>query len=170
MAERQDDAAAERRIVAEPLAAPAFAPFGEVIAHRGEPGRGFVPTAFMAADGARPHLWVNRVAPVEGALVPLRTLERHPFSAQNFLPLRGGRWLVVVAESDPGGRPRFDRIRAFVTDGCQGVSYRPGVWHHGLLALDLAAEVAVVMGLTGRDDDTEIDDLPWPVVVRLPPL
>lgn len=155
-------------VIAEPLTTAAFAPFGAVIEYGSEGGRWFVAGAFKAQDGVRPHLWVNRVASVEGAPVIVKTLERHPFSAQNFLPLRGGRWLIVVTEIGPGEQPRGDRIRAFVTDGHQGITYNLGTWHHGLLALDATAEVAVVMGLTGRDDDTEFADLLRPVAVGFP--
>ena len=48
-----------------------------------------------------------------------------------------------------------------------GITYRPGVWHHGLIALDADAEVAVVMSVTGQDDDTVLADLPVPVSVGL---
>ena len=167
--DRNEDADAALAIVAEPLSAEAFTPFGDVIQHGGPDGRWLMPAAFASRDGAQPRLWVNRVPLAEGSRVQVTTVERHPFSAQNFLPLRGGRWLVVVAEGGPDAAPPPERMRAFVTNAHQGVTYRPGTWHHGLLALDEVAEVAVVMCLRGLDDDTQVIRLARPVAIALPP-
>ncbi len=37
-------------------------------------------------------------------------------------------------------------MRAFVSDGWQGVNYAKGVWHHPLLALDEVSDFVVVTG------------------------
>jgi ureidoglycolate lyase len=153
-------------VLAQPLEAAAFAPFGEVVAHDGQPGRTMMDLAFDAESGTTPRLWVNRLAPSACPIVA-DTFERHPFSAQTFLPLRGGRWIVIVALGDPGVRPRSDGIQAFMTSSHQGIIYRPGIWHHGLISLDADAEVAVLMGFTGREDDTVLADLALPVMVDL---
>ena len=146
-----------RDLVAEPLTRDAFAAFGDVIEVPGGGGRtandgtairydDIAALALTAEDG-RPTLDLFRVKP---ARLPLecRILERHPLSSQAFVPVGAAPFLVVVA---PAGGDRLDAAttRAFVTDGRQGVNYRPGVWHHPVLAL--GAETNFVM--MGRADD-----------------
>jgi ureidoglycolate lyase len=45
------------------------------------------------------------------------------------------------------------------------VTYRPGVWHHGLTALAAPAEFAVFMSMTLRDDDDEFWNVTSPLYV-----
>lgn len=65
-------------------------------------------------------------------------LERHPLGSQAFVPLQGARYIVVVAEH-PDAEPQ-----AFLADAGQGVNYRPGVWHHPLIALDQSSDFLVI--------------------------
>ena len=65
--------------------------------------------------------------------ISIRMMERHPLGSQAFIPLRSHRFLVVVAR--PGGPPGPEDLRAFWSNGNQGVNYRAGVWHHPVLAL-----------------------------------
>jgi len=155
-----------RPLVPEPLTAEAFAPFGAVIAHGRSDERWEFPAVFSAVPDARPRLWVNRTPKAPDAILSVALLERHPFSAQTFLPLRGAGWLVVVAPSGPDGLPDVQGLRAFASDGHHGLTYHVGTWHHGLLALHAPAEVAVIMGLTGRDDDTEFHEPSQTALVR----
>ncbi len=69
-------------------------------------------------------------------------LERHPLSSQAFVPLSAARFLLVVAA--PGESVLPGGIRAFVSDGRQGVNYRRGVWHHPVLALDAETDFLVI--------------------------
>ena len=51
-------------------------------------------------------------------------------------------FLVVVA---PGAdAPRLTELRAFVTDGRQGVNYARGVWHHPVIAMARETDFVVV--------------------------
>jgi ureidoglycolate lyase len=62
-------------------------------------------------------------------------MERHRLSDQVFLPLGAGvRAVILVAP--PGAAPAAAQLRAFATDGRQGVLIRAGTWHHALLAVD----------------------------------
>ena len=69
-------------------------------------------------------------------------MERHPLGSQAFVPMSERPFAVVVAP--PGSAPEPSDLRAFVTNGRQGVHYRPGVWHHPLLVLDQPADVLVI--------------------------
>ena len=69
-------------------------------------------------------------------------LERHPLSSQLFMPLSAAPFLVVVAP--PGEHVDRANVRAFVTNGAQGVNYRRGTWHHPVIALENPSEFLVV--------------------------
>ena len=137
-----------RTIVARPLTARAFAPFGEVIERRPEPdqiinaglcGRHHDLARLDFADGragislfdARPRALPHRVD----------LLERHPLGSQAFVPMTEHPFLVVVAP-DEGGAP--GRPLAFLTSPGQGVNLRRGTWHGVLTPLHAPGLFAVV--------------------------
>jgi ureidoglycolate lyase len=142
--------AAPRKLVAEPLTATAFAEFGEVVEARGDTGLinsgttqyfADLATIDVAAEGGRPCVNIYRTTPWPLPL-PIRMLERHPLGSQLFMPLSGERMLVVVAPA--GAVPDRGAVRAFVTNGHQGVNYRRGTWHHPLIALGGTGEFLVI--------------------------
>lgn len=85
----------------------------------------------------------------------VRYLERHPFTAQTFSPVKStaSKYLVIVAPSlppsdqdqhlpvpvGPGlpgrGLPDLRGLRAFVVSNDQAVTYGAGTWHAPMLAL-----------------------------------
>ena len=143
-----------------PLTAEAFAPFGDVIEAAGASelinrgtARQFADLARIevAAAGGRP-----RVSIIQATAVRLpfsvRLLERHPLSSQCFVPLARERLIVIVAP--PGDSLEPQSIRAFLSDGRQGVNYRPGTWHHPLLAYGAAGDFLVI-DRAGSGDNCE---------------
>ena len=132
-----------------PLARDAFAPFGDVI----------------ETDGAE-HFAINNgtteryhdLAPVElgggralinifvgqpfQAPIAVSMMERHPLGSQAFFPLDARPFLVAVAPDDGTGSPADPVL--FRAEGCQGVSYRAGTWHHPLISLDAESRFLVV--------------------------
>ncbi len=119
----------------------------------------------LNAPGGRPLASLFRVAP---AAMPMlcRALERHPRSSQLFVPLDGRRFLVVVALGDAAPDPA--RVRAFLTDGRQGVNYAPGTWHHPAIALDSPTDF-FVLGHAADAADYEAAVLAAPVLVVVAP-
>ncbi len=157
------------RIVAEPLNAAAFAPFGDVLAPPAERGRDYFDAGLgNARAGARPSLSMSRVAPLAALPLKATMLERHEFSSQSFVPLDVARWLVIVAPAAPGGGPDAARARAFVAGPGQGITYHVGTWHHGLTVLDREARFAVFMWRDGSHGDEEFVPLSTPFDVVLP--
>ena len=134
-----------------PLTAATFASYGDVIETAGHDH--YPINAGMAerysdlakvdvgAEGGRPLISLCQAKPVRLPL-RLRLMERHPLSSQAFIPLSTGPFLVVVAPAGPA--PRSEDIRAFISNGRQGVNYRAGTWHHPLLALDQATDFLIV--------------------------
>jgi len=155
-------------LTARALSADAFSQYGEVVENRDAVARKPLSTPFGSVrPGMTLGFTVNRLQrqPLEG--VRVRTLERHPHSAQTFIPLAPSRHMVVVGLSDASGALALPTLRAFVTNGRQGVSYKTGVWHFAFTAIDADSQVAVILGRTGRDDDTEYTELDQDALVVL---
>jgi ureidoglycolate lyase len=146
------------RIVAAPLTAAAFAPFGEVLEAAGAPdrvingglcGRWHDRAALDFGDG-RAGISLFRAEP-RPLPMHLEMVERHPAGSQAFLPMTPDPFLVVVAP-DEGGRP--GRPLAFLTAPGQGVNYRRGAWH-GVLAPLAPPGLFAVVDRIGAGDNLE---------------
>lgn len=109
-----------------------------------------------AAEGGRPLLSVFRAKPFP---MPLRValMERHPISSQAFVPMGEAAFLVVVAER--AARPAPPDLRAFVTNGRQGVNYWPGTWHHPLIALTPGDFLVIDRQGPGQGFDQDYDEV-----------
>ncbi|KGD64943.1 ureidoglycolate hydrolase [Alcanivorax nanhaiticus] len=140
------------KLTAQPLTPEAFAPFGDVIDSRsasnsfpingGRTQRHHdLASVEILGEGGRPMISIFASQRVQ---VPLQVdcLERHPLGSQAFIPMHGERFLVVVAPPGDGIDP--DSVRAFVTDGRQGINYRAGTWHAVHSVLECEGEFLVV--------------------------
>ena len=155
-------------IIAQPLNAAAFAPYGEVLAPPAEPGRGYFDESLKnGRAGAWPSLSVMHASPARALPFAATILERHEFSSQSFVPIEVSRWLIIVAPSLPQGGPDAARAVAFVAGPEQCVTHHMGTWHHGLTVLDRPARFAVFMWRDGTQADEELVTLasPFNVVV-----
>ena len=159
-----------QEIRTEPLTAPAFAPFGDVLEASGEfrlindglcrrhhdrarldfgtdttpPGRAGI-SVFQADPRALPYMF--------------DLIERHPEGSQAFLPLSQMPFLVIVS-AGPGAVPR-----AFLTNGAQGVNLHRGTWHGVLAPLSPPGLFAVVDRIgEGRNLEEFRYPRPWLVV------
>jgi ureidoglycolate lyase len=138
-------------LAALPLTADAFRPYGDVIEAgdrfaviNGGTTRHYADLARIDVDaqGGRARLSLYHVMPYEMPLV-VTMLERHPLSSQLFMPLDDAPFLVVVAERG-GNAIEPSAVRAFLTNGRQGVNYHAGTWHHPVIALDRETDFLVV--------------------------
>lgn len=153
----------------------AYSPYGALVAPDGKGRPSNMGTArrwdFLAElkNGrrrAKANLCLFRCSPFKGRLFTIRLLERHPRSTQVFLPLEGsGRRLVIVAR---GGRtPDLSTLAAFTAEGPVGITYRPGIWHHPMIALDRVSDLACLVWEDGTAGDCEVVSLAAPRTVRL---
>ena len=144
----------------------AFEPFGEVLQHAGDQRRRYLALPFAHDPPAHEsRLWISRVTQADSVPLSVRTLERHPWSAQTFIPLTPTPYLVVVAPTGADGLPDLDRIQAFEACADQGVCYRPRVWHHGLSVLTAPAQFVVTMTVSGSGGDDEFWTVPRAIEV-----
>ena len=157
------------QITTEPLRLEAFHPFGQVLESPAEPGRRYFNDILEnSRENAGVDLSIMTISPLDKLPMRATLLERHPCSSQTFIPIRVARYLVTVAPNKPDGSPDLDRVRCFLADGSQGITYRRGVWHHTMTVLDETAEMAVLMWCDGGDGDEEILTLDTPFEVLLP--
>ena len=112
------------QLVAQPLTAEAFAPFGTVFEAPKEPGRLYLDEQLATVrPGWRPSLSVGRSgAPARLPLTATR-MERHAYSSQTFVPLVPARYLILVAPNTGDGGPDTARARAFIASPGQGITY-----------------------------------------------
>jgi ureidoglycolate lyase len=133
------------------LTAERFAPFGDVISTS---GAGISPmnearfdrfAALAKADvDAEGDIGISIVRSREPTSLPFHfnMVERHPLGSQAFIPLSPFEFVVVVGA--PGESVEPPDLRAFVTNGNQGVNYHRGTWHMPLIALGKAQSFLVV--------------------------
>ena len=158
-----------RTIVAEPLTAEAFKPFGAVVEGPLSAGRVYVSDTLA---NARPHapvcLSVATVEPRKELPLEVKVLERHEHSSQTFIPLSVSRYLVLATLDAPGGGPDVAGLRAFMARAGQGVTYAKGTWHHPVTVLDTPASFAVLMWRDFTAGDEEFVDVKTPVTIVVP--
>jgi ureidoglycolate lyase len=143
-----------QQVLLKPLTADEFAPFGNVVQLGDGPRRQHVTGAVERTEHAiEPQLWIATVQQAVILPLTLKALERHPFSAQTFIPLNGCPYLVVVCLTDDSGMPDVQTLQAFRASGDQGVTYKRNVWHHGLSVLEARAQFVVSMAFTGEQND-----------------
>lgn len=158
-----------------PLTAERFAPYGDVIAAASHRRRAMNEARFDRHDdlvridvdqrgGGRPAVSIARCRVPTALPYRFDTIERHPLGSQAFVPLARFAFVVVVAPPGETAEPRD--LRAFVTNGQQGINYHRGVWHMPLIALEEGQEF-LVLDRAGGDNCEEIV-LAEPVMLQPP--
>jgi ureidoglycolate lyase len=157
------------RLLALPLTAEGFVPFGDVIEDvRADTApmndarfERFGALCGLDTDGET-EIGIVRCRTATSLPFCVETVERHPLGSQAFVPLDGQRFLVVVAE--PGAAP--DRLYAFVSNGRQGVNYRRGTWHMPLIGLETGQRFLIIDRQTTASN-CDIHRLAEPVLLEL---
>ena len=142
------------RLAVRPLTAESFAPYGQVI----ELADGARRIAINDGTCVRHHDLARPSATAPGAIglslfdadatpgpVALRLMERHGLGSQSFTPFGATlRMLVVVADAGLApDRLAPGHLRAFVSNGRQGIQMNAGVWHHPLVSLQAGTWLVV---------------------------
>jgi len=155
---------AEYRFVSRALTREAFASFGDVVETHGAShfpiNRGAVErfhdlarvdVGGVASD-ERAAISVARCLTPVAAPVRVQVVERHVLGSQAFIPMSGDPFLVVVAPR--GDTVDVTALRAFISNGSQGVNYASGTWHAPLMAM-VADQEFIVVDRVGPGDNCE---------------
>ncbi len=81
-------------------------------------------------------------------------VERHPLGSQAFIPLAPFSFVVVVAPA--GESVEIGDLRAFVTNGSQGINYHKGVWHMPLIATESGQAFLVIDRVPGENNCEQV--------------
>lgn len=134
-----------------PLTRERFLPFGDVIEASGTQRQRMNEARFERFDdlcgvnvGADGRVCISVARCRSATKLPYRfdVVERHPLGSQAFVPLSSLHFVVVVAP--PGESVEVGDLRAFVTNGRQGVNYRRSTWHMPLIAFEAGQEFLVI--------------------------
>jgi ureidoglycolate lyase len=165
-----------RRYSIEPISREAYEPYGSLIA-----GDEALPFKFanmktakrfnhladvvnLRPDSATLNLCVFRCSPLEKLPFEIKLLERHEFSTQVFMPISSNaRYLVIVSLG--GDKPDLSTLKAFEATNPQGISYKPGVWHYPMTALDNQVDFSCLVHEDGTKEDCEIHTFDEPIAI-----
>jgi ureidoglycolate lyase len=128
-----------------PITAERFAPYGDVIHAAPATVQAMNDARFERfddlarvdvdqADGGRVAISIARSKTPTTLPHRFDMVERHPLGSQAFIPLAPFSFVVVVAPA--GESVDIGDLRAFVTNGSQGINYHKGVWHMPLIATE----------------------------------
>ncbi len=154
----------------EPLTAAAFAPYGDVVesseqqvaAMNAESFERFDDLCSVEAHAGHVAISIARCRTVTTLPHRFDMIERHPHGSQAFVPLTPCRMLVVVA---PAGEPAAAaHLRAFVSNGRQGINYHRGTWHMPLIAFDAGQEFLII-DRVGDSPNCDLHYLDEPVIL-----
>lgn len=136
---------------AEPLTKERFAIYGDVVETARESSDGMNEARFERFDDLC-HVDLINDGQIAVSIARCRTptslplrlemIERHPLGSQAFIPLSPCKMVVVVAP--PGESVDAGELRAFVSNGRQGINYRRGTWHMPLISLQEGQEYLII--------------------------
>jgi ureidoglycolate lyase len=148
----------------EPLTRERFAPYGDVVtvdaAHKAVMNHGRFErfddlSRIDLAESGTASLSIARCRVATALPYRIEMVERHPRGSQAFIPLTPCKLIVVVAP--PQADVEAAELRAFVSNGRQGINYRRGTWHMPLIAFDVGREYLIIE----RADDGPNCDQHW---------
>ena len=147
---------------ARPLTRERFAPYGDVIESSDIDRAAMNAARFerfddlcsvdMGEDG-RVAVSIARCRVATALPYRIDMVERHPLGSQAFVPLSRAKMIVVVAP--PGESVEAADLRAFVTNGRQGINYRRGTWHMPLIAFAAGQEFLIIDRAAGQPNCDE---------------
>ena len=135
----------------QPLTKERFSPYGDVIESVVDRKAAMNAARFERfddlcsidmTDGGRVAVSIARCRVATSLPYRFDMVERHPLGSQAFVPLTPCKMVVVVAP--PEESVEASELRAFVTNGRQGINYHRGTWHMPLIAFDAGQEFLII--------------------------
>jgi len=151
----------------EPLTRERFAPYGDVVETAIDRKAAMNAARFERfhdlcnvdiEDDGRVGVSIARCRVATSLPYRVDMVERHPLGSQAFIPLTPCKFIVVVAP--PEESVEVADLRAFVTNGRQGVNYHRGTWHMPLIGSDVGQEFLIVDRVSGSPncDEHSLDE------------
>jgi ureidoglycolate lyase len=147
----------------EEVAADEFAPYGQIMGREhGEPYETLEILQYWTKDA---DLGPENEKVDGGLLVCNKTgrrinyLERHPETAENFIPVQGECIFLMAPADNDRKNPDLSRLKAFYLNGSLGVSLHKGTWHWPPIPLCETVKLVLVRKGT-LWEETEIRE--WP--------
>lgn len=117
----------------EEVSAKEFAPYGQIMGREhGEPYETLEILQYWSKDADLG----SENEKVDGGLLvcnkkgrQTKYLERHPETAENFIPVEGECIFLMAPANDREKLPDISRLRAFYLNGKLGVALHKGTWH-----------------------------------------
>ena len=103
-------------------------------------------------SGGRPVISIAECKQITDFPCEIRFLERHPHGSQAIYPLCSQPMMIVVAPIGESISPKD--IRAFYTNGQQGINFHAGVWHAPIMGLT-PDEKFIIIDRGGPNDNCE---------------
>lgn len=161
-------------LYAKPLTVAAFAPYGDIVESaetqaaemNAERFERFDDLCKVEASDGRIAISIARCRTASELPYTIDKVERHPLGSQAFVPLTPCRMLVVVAP--PGPRVAVTDLRAFFSNGRQGINYHCGTWHMPLIAFDAGQEFLII-DRVGATPNCDVVSLSEPVTLQTVP-
>lgn len=142
----------EAEIKPVPITAERFAPYGDVIQASAAARQSMNDARFerfhdlakidVLDAGGRAAISIARCRIPARFPYRIDMMERHPYGSQAFIPLTPFAFIVVVAPA--GESVDGADLRAFVTNGRQGINYHKGVWHMPMIATKAEQEFLII--------------------------
>lgn len=150
-------------LVPVPLTRERFAPYGDVIETSARVAESMNDARFERFDNlcdidlgdGQVAISVTRCRTPTSLPLRVDMVERHPLGSQAFVPLARTTMVVVVAP--PGESVEAGDLRAFVTNGRQGINYHRGTWHMPLIGFEAGQEFLIVDRAAG-DSNCEVHE------------
>jgi len=161
---------AELKLAIEPLNAQVFSDYGDVLEVQATPtvmiNQGncarYSDLAAVDFETGRAGVSIFQAKPY-AMPISLAMMERHPLGSQAFIPMDSEPFLVIVA-SDLNNAPHM--IKAFVSNGQQGVNYHRNTWH-GVLCPISGNGIFAVVDRIGDGDNLQEHWFDHPYLLRL---
>lgn len=151
---------------ARPVDAAALAPYAIVLHAADGKARAFA-EVMEKGDVPGAHAFTILCPKRVDGVLRVAALERHPHSTQSFVPIKAGRWLILVAPKTGSGEPDMDRALAFIAGSEDAICIGQDVWHAGLTVLDQPAQFGMIMWKAENGEDGVLWQLDEAVEVEI---
>jgi ureidoglycolate lyase len=154
-------------IKAQPLNKENFAPYGEVIETEGARHFGmndgmlerYYDLAHFDVDhkeGGRVVMSITTCTQTSSMPYKVPCIEKHPKGSQAFIPMNESP--IIIAVTEPSETVDLSKLKAFISNGKQGINYNKNVWHIPAICLDKEQQF-IILDRGGPGENCDVVNL-----------